>query len=220
MAAKSSGAGERGKPAATLTDEEVIILEEDMIVEKHGAIPSIQFSDRVHDQVDRNMRHKTVITGHDIEHAMHVSRNSRGSRFAALEVHDDVVLPVSKDEVVQDATRTVEAIWIRNLGPLVEYVSSPNIADLGSPKVAEMVTADGVWRWEVFSHVLPPHVLLHIVVISSPLPSFLSASIAWNCEASDSFSIRYAYKLCSGEISGDEDPVWKSVHHFTGSFRR
>ncbi|KAK8658234.1 hypothetical protein V6N13_036444 [Hibiscus sabdariffa] len=106
--------------------------------------------------------------------------------------------------------------WIRNLGPLVEYVSSPNIADLGSPKVAEMVTADGVWRWEVFSHVLPPHVLLHIVVISSPLPSFLSASIAWNCEASDSFSIRYAYKLCSGEISGDEDPVWKSVHHFTG----
>ncbi|KAK8713547.1 hypothetical protein V6N13_148760 [Hibiscus sabdariffa] len=80
-----------------------------------------------------------------------------------------------------------------------------------------MVTADGVWKWEVFSHVLPPHVLLHIVAISLPLPSFPSASIAWNCEALDSFSIWSAYTLCSGEISGDEDPVWKFVHHFNGS---
>ncbi|KAK8503517.1 hypothetical protein V6N12_066204 [Hibiscus sabdariffa] len=68
-----------------------------------------------------------------------------------------------------------------------------------------MVIADGVWKWEAFSHVLPPHVLLHIVAISPPLPSFPSASIAWTCEASDSFSIRSAYKLFLGEISGDED---------------
>ncbi|KAK8503518.1 hypothetical protein V6N12_066205 [Hibiscus sabdariffa] len=160
MAAKSSGAGVRGKPAATLTDEEVIILEEDVIVDKSGAIPSIQFSDRVHDQVNCNMRNaiivhllgrtigkeaasggvdqelnqnpepdvtisesnlfgpwmvvehrrrKPVITKRDVGPAVHDFSINRGSRFAALEVPDDIGLLGSKDEIVQGVTRTVEA---------------------------------------------------------------------------------------------------------------
>ncbi|KAK8648888.1 hypothetical protein V6N13_129630 [Hibiscus sabdariffa] len=56
MVAKSGSDEERGKSAATLTDEEVVILENDVLVDRRGAIPSIEFSDRVHDQVDRNMQ--------------------------------------------------------------------------------------------------------------------------------------------------------------------
>ncbi|KAK8612360.1 hypothetical protein V6N13_092476 [Hibiscus sabdariffa] len=50
MVAKLNNAEERGKSTAMITDEEVVILEEDVIVEKDVAIPSIKFSDRVHDQ--------------------------------------------------------------------------------------------------------------------------------------------------------------------------
>ncbi|KAK8644684.1 hypothetical protein V6N13_123984 [Hibiscus sabdariffa] len=64
---------------------------------------------------------------------------------------------------------------------------------------------------EVFSHVLPPYVLLHIAAISPPILTFLSASIAWNCEASGRFSIRSAYKLCLGELTGEEDPRFLSI---------
>ncbi|KAL4388825.1 hypothetical protein GQ457_09G008060 [Hibiscus cannabinus] len=61
MVAKSGSDEERGKSAATLTDEEVVILENDVLVDRRGAIPSIQFSDRVHDQVDRNMRNDIIV---------------------------------------------------------------------------------------------------------------------------------------------------------------
>ncbi|KAK8648887.1 hypothetical protein V6N13_129629 [Hibiscus sabdariffa] len=69
-----------------------------------------------------------------------------------------------------------------------------------------MVTADGNWNWEAFSNVLPPYVILHIAAMSPPIPSFPNASIAWIGEASGKFSVRSAYKLSLGEISGEEDP--------------
>ncbi|KAK8609722.1 hypothetical protein V6N13_093137 [Hibiscus sabdariffa] len=77
-----------------------------------------------------------------------------------------------------------------------------------------MVTADGNWKWEAFRNVLPSHVLLHVAAISPPIPSFLNASIAWTGEASGKFSVRSAYQLCSGEISGEEDPMWKAVNRY------
>ncbi|KAL4362433.1 hypothetical protein GQ457_04G029140 [Hibiscus cannabinus] len=61
MVAKSGSGEERTKSAATLTDEEIVILENDVLVDRCGAIPSIQFSDRVHDQVDRNMRNAVIV---------------------------------------------------------------------------------------------------------------------------------------------------------------
>ncbi|KAL4339458.1 hypothetical protein GQ457_08G033150 [Hibiscus cannabinus] len=42
-------------------DDEVLIMEEDIFVDKSGVIPSIQFSDRVHDQVDKNMRNAIIV---------------------------------------------------------------------------------------------------------------------------------------------------------------
>ncbi|KAK8986104.1 hypothetical protein V6N11_082386 [Hibiscus sabdariffa] len=61
--------------------------------------------------------------------------------------------------------------------------------------------------------------LLHIATITPLIPSFPNASVAWNGEAFDSFSIWLAYKLCTGEVLGDEAPLWKngssqiSTHH-------
>ncbi|KAK8537037.1 hypothetical protein V6N12_043218 [Hibiscus sabdariffa] len=53
--------GSQQKPTAATIDEEVIILEEDVILNKNEKIPSIQFSNRVHDQVDRNMRNAIIV---------------------------------------------------------------------------------------------------------------------------------------------------------------
>ncbi|KAK8484376.1 hypothetical protein V6N13_124479 [Hibiscus sabdariffa] len=50
MAAKSANVGEHGKSAAAIIDEEIVILEDDVIVERDEAIPSVQFSDRVYHQ--------------------------------------------------------------------------------------------------------------------------------------------------------------------------
>ncbi|KAK8548102.1 hypothetical protein V6N12_061024 [Hibiscus sabdariffa] len=76
------------KEPIIFVDEEFVITEEDVIVDKNGVIPSIMFSDRVHDQVDRNMRNAIIRfgTGGD-SNAQHPSilGNGRGSRFAVLE---------------------------------------------------------------------------------------------------------------------------------------
>ncbi|KAK9029969.1 hypothetical protein V6N11_031408 [Hibiscus sabdariffa] len=126
MAAKSSGAGERGKSAATLTNEEVIILEEDEACVKgmEAALGGVgqEFIQNPEPTVTifesnlfgpwmvvEHRRRKPVVTGRDVEPAMQDFSNNRGSRFAALKVPDDIGLPGSKDEIMQGVTRTVEA---------------------------------------------------------------------------------------------------------------
>ncbi|KAK8655391.1 hypothetical protein V6N13_107970 [Hibiscus sabdariffa] len=55
----SKVAGEENKGNGFL-EEEVIIREEDVLINRNGLIPSICFSDKVHDQVDRNMRNAFI----------------------------------------------------------------------------------------------------------------------------------------------------------------
>ncbi|KAL4308431.1 hypothetical protein GQ457_01G006790 [Hibiscus cannabinus] len=57
-AQKIGGIGDSSK---SFSDAEIIILDDDVLLDRSGAIPSIQFSNRVHDQVDRNMRNAIIV---------------------------------------------------------------------------------------------------------------------------------------------------------------
>ncbi|KAL4342583.1 hypothetical protein GQ457_08G036530 [Hibiscus cannabinus] len=45
----------------SFTDAEITILDDDVLMDRSGAIPSIQFSNHVHDQVDHNMRNAIIV---------------------------------------------------------------------------------------------------------------------------------------------------------------
>ncbi|KAL4303812.1 hypothetical protein GQ457_10G007530 [Hibiscus cannabinus] len=61
VTAKSMLEGSKQKPTVAAIDEEVVILEEDVILNREEKIPSIHFSNRVHDQVDQNMRNAIIL---------------------------------------------------------------------------------------------------------------------------------------------------------------
>ncbi|KAK8596606.1 hypothetical protein V6N12_065089 [Hibiscus sabdariffa] len=42
-------------------DKDVVIMKEDIILDRSGVIPSIRFSDRVHDQIDHNMHNALIV---------------------------------------------------------------------------------------------------------------------------------------------------------------
>ncbi|KAK8560300.1 hypothetical protein V6N12_013099 [Hibiscus sabdariffa] len=51
----------RNNLKATTIDEEIVVLEEDVILKRDEAIPSIQFLDKVHDQINCNLRNAIVV---------------------------------------------------------------------------------------------------------------------------------------------------------------
>ncbi|KAK9027917.1 hypothetical protein V6N11_067738 [Hibiscus sabdariffa] len=61
VTAKSTRDVSTHKPKAATIDEEVVILDEGVIMNRDEKIPSIQFSNPVHDQVDRNMRNAIIV---------------------------------------------------------------------------------------------------------------------------------------------------------------
>ncbi|KAK8578676.1 hypothetical protein V6N12_069022 [Hibiscus sabdariffa] len=42
-------------------DKDVVIMQDDIILDRSGAIPLIQITDRVHDQIDHNMCNAFII---------------------------------------------------------------------------------------------------------------------------------------------------------------
>ncbi|KAK8596696.1 hypothetical protein V6N12_065176 [Hibiscus sabdariffa] len=50
-----------GGSVSSLMDKDVIMMEEDVIIDKSRAVPSIQFSDRVHHQVYHNMCNAIIV---------------------------------------------------------------------------------------------------------------------------------------------------------------
>ncbi|KAK9002982.1 hypothetical protein V6N11_060556 [Hibiscus sabdariffa] len=82
-ASKLSGKQSKDGANHCFLKDEVLIRKEDIIEDCHGKIPSIQFSDRVHDQIDNNLRNAIIVRllGHAI----------------ALQVWNELVQPVNLD---------------------------------------------------------------------------------------------------------------------------
>ncbi|KAL4311375.1 hypothetical protein GQ457_01G022070 [Hibiscus cannabinus] len=59
MANCSVGIGANGP--TSFREDDVTILEDDIILDRNRPIPSIQFSDRVHDQIDHNLRSALIV---------------------------------------------------------------------------------------------------------------------------------------------------------------
>ncbi|KAK8678727.1 hypothetical protein V6N13_144214 [Hibiscus sabdariffa] len=60
--------------------------------------------------------------------------------------------------------------WLRDVGHLFRLVLQDVVSFLGVPSVADMVTSQGDWRWDVLKDLLPQSVLLCILVLKPPQP--------------------------------------------------
>ncbi|KAK8715611.1 hypothetical protein V6N13_042941 [Hibiscus sabdariffa] len=105
---------------------------------------------------------------------------------------------------------------LKNLGPMVQFVSGQNVVAMESPLVANMVSSDGVWKWELFQHLLPPHVQLHVVAVTPPLQTFPAANVAWSGELSGRFSIKSTYRICTRDANDNQSLPWATIHKFKG----
>ncbi|XP_039041572.1 uncharacterized protein LOC120180286 [Hibiscus syriacus] len=61
MVAASNGARRVLNAGCGINDDEVIVSDEDCIIDRSGEFPSINFSNRVHDCIDRNMRNVIIV---------------------------------------------------------------------------------------------------------------------------------------------------------------
>ncbi|KAK8557683.1 hypothetical protein V6N12_009910 [Hibiscus sabdariffa] len=56
MAARNSGVLGKSSTSCGFSDDDIVVLEDDYVIDHSGAIPSIKFSDRVHEQNDKTMQ--------------------------------------------------------------------------------------------------------------------------------------------------------------------
>ncbi|KAL4386741.1 hypothetical protein GQ457_09G028410 [Hibiscus cannabinus] len=61
MLAKSGTMGAAAKRTLNFTEEEVVVLDEDCLIEESGAFSTIKFSERVHAQIDKSMRNVIIV---------------------------------------------------------------------------------------------------------------------------------------------------------------
>ncbi|KAK8713194.1 hypothetical protein V6N13_148416 [Hibiscus sabdariffa] len=85
--------------------------------------------------------------------------------------------------------------------------------------VAAMVVGNGEWKWNELEQLLLPHVLLHLVAIKCPLPSFSTDDVTWAMKYSGKFTVKSAYGVCAGIEFGPEEDVWQLIHKFWGTQR-
>ncbi|KAK8481895.1 hypothetical protein V6N11_071354 [Hibiscus sabdariffa] len=95
VAAQSTLHGSSAKSPSAIIDEEVVVLDEDVIMQRDEKIPSIQFSNRVHEKIDRNLRNAIIAEVVEVS-------NQQGDALQDVVVQDQQVLqpPQSKSDRV------------------------------------------------------------------------------------------------------------------------
>ncbi|KAK8649412.1 hypothetical protein V6N13_130141 [Hibiscus sabdariffa] len=97
--------------------------------------------------------------------------------------------------------------WITRIGPLAIHVGTLNRAALPRVSVASMLSMQGTWNWPLFQHLLPFPVLLRIVDVKEPDSLFSEDTIRWGLTSNHNFTVKSAYELQFGSLSGDSDRV-------------
>ncbi|KAK8654455.1 hypothetical protein V6N13_128423 [Hibiscus sabdariffa] len=85
-------------------------------------------------------------------------------------------------------------VWIEEVGPLISHVDTRFVHQC-VVSVAQMVSAAGEWRWELFDYLLPRGVLLRIAAVHIPCPSLETDMVGWKGAKDLRFSIKSAYTL-------------------------
>ncbi|KAL4366250.1 hypothetical protein GQ457_05G014610 [Hibiscus cannabinus] len=103
-------------------------MEEDVIMDESGAIPSIQFSDKVHDQVDHNMCNAIIIhlLGRTIgyktlEARIHARWNRSSLRGLRQYVCYLTMQPWSRSFTALEKHHSHVIVWIRLMGLPYQY---------------------------------------------------------------------------------------------------
>ncbi|KAK8578396.1 hypothetical protein V6N13_116242 [Hibiscus sabdariffa] len=89
-------------------------------------------------------------------------------------------------------------VWIKDLGPLFQYVSTCMWVMARGTLVSSMIDVHGVWNWGYLGSLLPQDVLLHIVPIKEPIPYLGKASIGWKGTSDSCFSVKSTYNFRIG----------------------
>ncbi|XP_039039738.1 uncharacterized protein LOC120177789 [Hibiscus syriacus] len=61
MVANTSRARKTLNTGCGINDDEIVVLDEDYVIDKSDAFPTIKFSEKVHDQIDKNMRNVIIV---------------------------------------------------------------------------------------------------------------------------------------------------------------
>ncbi|KAK9011406.1 hypothetical protein V6N11_044257 [Hibiscus sabdariffa] len=80
-------------------------------------------------------------------------------------------------------------------------VSNPNVL------IADMVSEEGEWHWELFEQLILDSILLRIAAVKCHLPHFLVDLVRWAGTQSGKFMVRSAYGIRNGIEEGPDEDV-------------
>ncbi|KAH9704391.1 putative ribonuclease H protein [Citrus sinensis] len=90
--------------------------------------------------------------------------------------------------------------WATKKQPLIDYAIAPIGEDILQGKVVDFVNQKSQWKWEIFSPLLPNHILLKIASIQLPRPERGKDQVYWLASSKGNFTVRSAYHyLASSE---------------------
>ncbi|KAK8532502.1 hypothetical protein V6N12_053942 [Hibiscus sabdariffa] len=78
-------------------------------------------------------------------------------------------------------------------------------------KVADMVTNDGNWNWNIINNILPHQVLRRVSAVIPPNPTFGSDTPSWRWEENRLFSSSSAYKALEPRSEEENGKIWKLI---------
>ncbi|KAH1108629.1 hypothetical protein J1N35_012397 [Gossypium stocksii] len=87
----------------------------------------------------------------------------------------------------------MQDVWIPDLRPLYEYLSSNAIIS-AHLKVADFVYSDGCWKWSELRHWFSSEILDYIVACHSPNDVLGNDTCLWRQNVNGRFSVKAAYK--------------------------
>ncbi|CAN1760287.1 hypothetical protein LINPERHAP1_LOCUS7475 [Linum perenne] len=85
--------------------------------------------------------------------------------------------------------------------------------------VAEMVTDDGDWNWNLLTSLLPPGQLEHIAGIGTPDGNSGEDDMIWGPDPRGKFSISFAYEITASTQNSSDETLWKRVWKWQGPNR-
>ncbi|CAA0819658.1 Unknown protein [Striga hermonthica] len=85
--------------------------------------------------------------------------------------------------------------------------------------VSNYCTADGQWRWSLFSHLLPAKVLLQIAAVPPPGETSGPDLLYWGFSVDGRFTMKSAYDSLSDDVITTDPWLWRVIWKWAGPQR-
>ena len=101
-------------------------------------------------------------------------------------------------------------IWVAET-PLYNLSIALVPEDIVEGCIADFVTPEGSWRWNLFGHLIPHNILLMIAAVK-PLDAHSGSDhFYWAHSPSGFFTAKSAYQQLSQNDLSHTDPCWKTL---------